>query len=408
MNQRKDVSYISKLNKINVLNLIRNSVGITRVDIVKETKLSAPTVTRIVDGLIEDNLVTMTGEGDSTGGRPPKLLKFTGSYNYVVGVDLGSTSIRVGVSDLEGRIITEIEAPTDLEGGFEKIVKQVGKLIRKVIERSKLNDQKILGVGVAVAGLINKNHGLIVYSPNFNWRDVDLGKELGKHIALPVFHDNVSRVTALGELIHGVGKKYKNFISVNVGYGIGAGIIIDGQRYFGSQGFTGELGHIVLDRESAYVGKDGIRGGLEALSSGYGIADIAKTRIAKEEKNSLILELAGGQLEDITAKQVIDAAKAGDRLANEIFDNAMYYLAMGLDILIKLFNPEAIVVSGGLTRSGEIFFDKLNEHLDASHMLPAAKEVPILPSSFQDDATLTGAFSLVISKILSFEDSIVI
>lgn len=406
MNQRKDVSYISKLNKINVLNLIRNSVGITRVDIVKKTKLSAPTVTRIVDSLIEDNLVKMTGEGDSTGGRPPKLLKFTGSYNYVVGVDLGSTSIRVGISDLEGKIITEIETPTDLEGGFEKIVKQVGKLIKKVIDRSKLNDRKILGVGVAVAGLINKNNGLIVYSPNFNWRNVNLETELSKHTDLPIFHDNVSRVTALGELIHGAGKKYKNFVSVNVGYGIGAGIIIDGQRYFGSQGFTGELGHIVLDRGSEYVGKDGIRGGLEALSSGYGIAEIARTRIAKGEKDSLIFKMAGGKLEDITARQVIDAAKSGDRLATEIFDNAMYYLAMGLDILIKLFNPEAIVLSGGLTRSGDIFFDKLNENLDASHMLPAAKEVPILPSSFKDDATLIGAFSLVISKILTFDDHI--
>jgi glucokinase-like ROK family protein len=404
-NQKKDASYINKLNKIVVLNLIRDSVEISRADIVKKTKLSAPTVTRIVDSLINAKLVAMAGEGSSTGGRPPKLIRFTGDHSYVVGVDLGSTSIRAGISDLEGNFITEIETPTDLGGGFEKVVDQVGKLIAKLIDRSKLDDQKIMGIGLAVAGLINRETGNIEYSPVFNWRHVNLRNELNKHIDLPIFYDNVSRVTALGELLYGVGKKYKNFISVNTGFGIGAGIIIEGARYFGNRGFTGELGHIVLDKNSEYVGKDGIKGCLEALSSGYGIAEIAKIRVKTEGSSSLILSNAAGNISDITAKHVIDAAKDGDSLALEIFDDAMNYLAIGIDLLIKLFNPGAIILSGGLTKSGEIFFNKLNEYLGASQLLPAENGVALLPSSFKDDATLMGAFSLVISKILLLEDT---
>ena len=405
---RKDASYINKLNKISVLGLIRGSIQISRADIVKKTKLSAPTVTRIVDSLIKDKLVTMVGEGDSTGGRPPKLIRFIGSHSYVIGVDLGSTSIRAGISDLDGSIITEIETPTDLGGGFEKIVDQVGVLITKLISRSKLDKGKILGLGVAVAGLINRKNGNIEYSPVFNWRNVNLESELSKHVDLPIFYDNVSRVTALGELLYGAGKKYKDFISVNAGFGIGAGIIIDGHRYFGSNGFTGELGHVVLDRESKYVGKDGIKGCLEALSSGYGIAEIAKTRIANDNQDSQILNAAGGELDNITAKNVIDAAKAGDQLASEIFDDAMHYLAIGLDVLIKLFNPSAIIISGGLTKSGDIFFNKLNEYLGTSQLLPSENDkVSLLPSSFKDDATLMGAFSLVISKILLFENQLI-
>jgi glucokinase-like ROK family protein len=404
--QRKDASYINRLNKITVLSLIRESIQISRADIVKKTKLSAPTVTRIVDSLIGDKLVTMIGEGDSTGGRPPKLIKFTGNHNYVVGVDLGATSVRAGVSDLDGNFITEIETPTNLNGGFEAIVNQVGTLITKLVSRSKLDKSKILGVGLAVAGLINKENGQIEYSPVFNWRNVNLENELAKHIDLPVFYDNVSRVTALGELLYGIGKEHKNFISVNAGFGIGAGIIIEGERYFGSKGFTGELGHIVLDRDSQYVGKDGLRGCLEALASGYGIAEIAKNRIGKNKTDSKIINAANGKLDDITAKDVIDAAKDGDPLAMEIFEEAINYLAIGLDVLIKLFNPTAIVVSGGLTKSGDVFFDKLNKHLSTSRLIPLEKKVALLPSSFKDDATLMGAFSMVISKVLIFENSI--
>lgn len=408
INHKKNASYINLLNKIKVLSLIRESMEISRADIVKRTKLSAPTITRIVDSLIADNLVTMIGEGDSTGGRPPKLIRFIGDHNYVIGVDLGATNIRVGISNLDGDIITEIETPTDLAGGFEKIISQVGALISKLINRSRLDQDKILGLGVAVAGLVNKENGHIEYSPVFNWRNVDLQKELSKYVSIPIFHDNVSRVTALGELLYGIGKKHKNFISVNAGFGIGAGIIIDGNRFFGSNGFTGELGHIVLDRESDYVGKDGIKGCLEALSSGYGIAEIAKIRLSREDGYHPIIIAAGGSLEAVTAKTVIDTAKSGDPLAMDIFDNAMKYLATGLDVLIKLFNPTVIIISGGLAKSGDLFFEKLNEYLSASRLLPYENRVEIVPSSFKDDATLMGAFSLVISKILSFDDRIVL
>lgn len=403
--QRKDASYINRLNKIEVLRLIRESGEISRADIVKRTNLSAPTVTRIVDSLINDKLAVMVGEGDSTGGRPPKLIKFDGSHNHVIGIDLGSTSIRGVISNLEGIFVTEIETPTDLKGGFEKVSLQVAQLIHKLIDRSKLGEDKILGVGLAVAGLINSQSGIVEYSPVFNWRKVNLKSELRKHIKLPVFYDNVSRVTALGELFYGIGKDYKNFICVNVGYGIGAGIIINGAPFYGSKGFTGEIGHIVLDRSSSCVGKDGVHGCLEALSSGYGIAEIAKSRL-KGGAESKIIDAAGGKIEKITAKIVIDAAKEGDPLAKEIFDEAMHYLGIGLDALIKLYNPEVIVLSGGLTRSGEIFFENLRNYASENKFQAVEEEVPLLPSSFGDDATLIGAFSLIISKVLQFENGV--
>lgn len=400
----KDASYVNLLNKIEVLNLIRESKEISRADIVKQINLSAPTVTRIVDGLIKDNLAIMVGEGDSTGGRPPKMIRFDGSNAYVIGIDLGSTSIRAAISNLEGKFITEIETPTDLEGGFKKISLQVAKLIERLIERSKLDYNKILGVGLAVAGFIRYDTGIIEYSPVFNWRKVNLRNELRKHINMPIFYDNVTRVTALGELVHGIGKKYKNFICINAGYGIGAGIIINGAPFFGSRGFASEFGHIIVDYKSEYVGKGGLKGSLDALASGYGIAESAKRRLRESPKEkSKILVKAGGDINAITAKHVIDSAKEEDAVALEVVEVAFEYWGIGLDALIKLFNPEAIVIAGGLIRSGEFFFDRIKENI-LSHKLNELEHlVPIIPSSFGDDATITGALSLVISKILQFD-----
>lgn len=398
----KDSSYINRLNKIEVLKIIRESKVVSRAEIVKLARLSAPTVTRIVDGLIESQLVQMVGEGDSTGGRPPKLLKFDGSQAYVIGIDLGSTSIRGAISNLRGDILIEIETPTDINGGFKKTCLQIDKLIDKLKERSKLDTTKILGLGLAVAGLINFESGIIEYSPVFNWKKVNLRDELGKYLDLPIIYDNVSRVTAFGELLQGVGRKYNNFIFVNAGYGIGAGIIIDGKPFYGNRGFAGEFGHILLDSRGKYVGKDGLKGSLESMASGYGIAEIAKHCVA-ENKNSKILEKVHGFKERITAEIVVECAQEGDVLAEEIFDEAMRYWGIGLDILVKLFDPEAIVLTGGLTRNGDIFFEKLRENMSKNRFKEVKDEMQLLPSSFGEDASLIGALSLILNKVFQFE-----
>ncbi|TMU54625.1 ROK family transcriptional regulator [Flagellimonas algicola] len=398
----KDASYINKLNKIEILKIIRDTELVSRAEIVKLTKLSAPTVTRIVDDLVESGLAVVVGEGDSTGGRPPKMLKFDGSQEYVIGIDLGSTSIRGAISNLKGNIIIEVETPTDLSGGVEKICDQIAQLVDKLKKRSNLDVSKILGMGLAVAGLIDFNSSIIEYSPVFNWKKVDLKNELSKHLDLPLFYDNVSRVTAFGELLHGIGKKYDNFIFVNAGYGIGSGVIIDGKPLYGNKGFSGELGHIIVDSESDFVGKDGLRGSLESLSSGYGIAEIAKAKVASNPKSN-ILSKVNGKKEDITAKIVVDCAKEEDSLATEIFDTAMGHLGIGLDMLIKMFDPQAIVLTGGLTKNGDIFFDKIKEHIAKNRFQQLEREVHILPSSFGEDASLIGALSIILHRIFQFD-----
>jgi len=275
---------------------------------------------------------------------------------------------------------------------------QVGGLIEKLCERALKNSFPIWGIGIAVCGMVNMNTGIIEYSPIFGWKNVNIQEALSKFTNLNIAFGNVTHLIALGELLYGVGKEYKNFICINVGYGIGAGIIIDRKLFGGADGIAGEIGHIVVDKYSSRKGLEGINGTLEALASGYGVADIAR-ELSKSDKESILFPMQSG---DIDAKMVFDAAKKGDRLALEIIDGIAVNLSIGIDILIKLFNTECIVLSGGLVQNGDVLINKIRKEVMNYSLNAVSRSVPIVSSGFGDNAGLMGSFSLILERILFF------
>ncbi len=386
-------------NKIKVLQLIRNEKEITRAEIIRLSGLSAPTVTRIVENLVQLKLIQTDGIGSSVGGRPPQLIRFQSKENYVIGIDLGATYIRSALSNLDGEFIFEIHVSTNLKKGFDGIMEQVGELIEKLSERARQKSLTLWGIGIAVCGMVNKKSGIVEYSPIFGWKNVNLQKALAKYTNLKIALGNVTHLIALGELLYGVGKDYKNFISINLGYGIGSGIIIDGKLFGGVDGIAGEIGHIVVDKHSKRQGLEGITGTLEAVASGYGLADIARERAGSDPESILYPIIR----EDIDAKKVFDAAKNGDRLANEIIDEVAGFLSIGIDTLIKLFNTECIVLSGGLVQNGDVLTEKIRTEVKNYSMSAISRSVPIVTSGFGENAALMGSFSLILERILLME-----
>ena len=386
-------------NKIKVLQLIRNAKEITRAEIIRLSGLSAPTVTRIVESLVQLNLIQSEGLGSSIGGRPPQLINFKSKENYVIGIDLGATFIRSALSNLDGEFIFEIHVPTNLKKGFDGVMDQVGGLIEKLSERATQKSLPLWGIGIAVCGMVNKNTGIVEYSPIFGWKNVNIQEALSKHTSLKIALGNVTHLIALGELLYGVGKDYRNFICVNLGYGIGSGIIIDGKLFGGADGIAGEVGHIVMDRHNNRKGLEGVSGTLEALASGYGIADVAR-ELAKSDSASVLYSLDD---EDIDARKVFEAAKNGDRLAGEIICNVAGYLSVSIDILIKLFNTECIVLSGGLVQNGDLLINKIREQVTNYALSGVSRTVPIVQSGFGENAALMGSFSLILERILLLE-----
>jgi glucokinase-like ROK family protein len=396
--------YINKLNKIKILSLIRKTDNVSRATVAKLSGLSAPTVSRIVEGLIAEGLVREVGSGVSQGGRRPTLLKFSDQSNFIIGVDLGTTQIYGVLSDFDAKIVAEIRRPTRVEEGFARVMKNTAEVISELANYPNGNKKKrIYGIGMAVAGLINRTQNIVEFSPDFHWHKVDVVAALAQYHKIPLIFDNVTRVMALGEIWYGLGKQFKNLICVNAGYGIGAGIIIDGKPLYGPLGLAGEFGHITMDKNSRVQCECGNYGCLEALSSGNAIAKTAQVRLA-ESGASALREACGGNPGNLTAKMVADLAKQGDPLASDIFDTAVEYLGIGIAGLINLFSPEAVVIGGGVAQSGSILFDKIRKTVNSRALDKVASGVLIKPASFGIKAAVMGAVSLVLSDVVNLKN----
>jgi len=206
---------------------------------------------------------------------------------------------------------------------------------------------------------------------------------------------------ALGELNYGTGQRYENFVVINIGYGIASGIVIDGKTVFGSQGNAGEFGHIIVDPNSNIKCKCGAYGCLEALASGRRIAALGKELFTRGKSQKLI-ELCKSDPDLIDAKIVFEAARLGDKDSYEILGIVTNYLGIGIASLINLLDPEVIFIGGGVSSNGEIFFKPLIKAIK-KHIISRNKKLEIKPVTFSDYATLIGAFSLVVNKIIQFE-----
>jgi glucokinase-like ROK family protein len=397
---RLDASYINRTNKIRVLDLIRNSSTISRAELTKKAALSAPTITRIVDALIHQNhMVEEVGIGDSDGGRPPNLIRFAGADKYVIGIDLGTTHIDGIVANLNADIIVELRVPTVVGSGYQEVMHRTSTLINDLVEQSGVDQKNVLGVGVAVAGLVDKDKKIVEFSPDFGWHDVNVGLDIHKEISLPIVFDNVTRVMAMGERHFGYGRTVDNFICVNIGYGIGAGIIVDGKPFYGTHGMSGEFGHIVIDPASEVQCMCGNRGCLEALASGHGITLAAERGLEQGEKS--VLNDGTVFTEPVTAEAVAHAAADGDQFALQVITTAARQIGLGIANLINLFDPQAIIIGGGVTSSGPLLFDTVQQVVSERSLSRHSKEIAIIQSSFGSRASVMGAISLILSEVLN-------
>ncbi len=394
---RESESDVSTLNRVRVLQLIRDEKEITRLDIIGKTGLSAPTVSRIIDALLSKKLIIQEELGESSGGRPPQIIRLNSKNNYVIGVDIGGDFIRAIYSNLDGEFIYEIHIPTEIELGFDGIMKKVGSLIQKLHSRGNGDDRSVFGVGIAVAGVVDSKSEKVLYSPSLNWNHVDIKVALKKYTDLSISIGNVANMIALGELFYGIGSAYNSFISINLEYGIGTGIVINRAPFLGSTGFSGELGHIVVNDNDGRIGSDGIRGTLETHASSYEIVNSIKERIEHGE-DSIFKNHKGS----ITIYDVIEAAKNGDTLSNQVLDNATHLIAKGIDTMIKLFDPEAVTINGGISIR-ESFFNDILEKLEETSLPNHPVVVPVIPSTYNEQGALMGAFSLVLNRIMKLE-----
>jgi glucokinase len=261
---------------------------------------------------------------------------------------------------------------------------------------SDIDLKQVLGMGVAAAGLVNPGTGVLLYSPNLpRLRDAPLKALLEQEIKAPVWLANDASLAALGEHRFGAGRGFSHLVYITVSTGIGGGVIIDNALFLGSQGFAAEIGHMVIDPDGPRCACGNI-GCLEALASGSAIARMASEEMSKG-KVSVITSLADNDLSGVTAEVVARAAQSGDPLASEIMERAGTSLGIGVVNLLHLFDPELIIIGGGVSRAGELILAPVRKVI-AERAMPGFRQAKVVTSALGDDSGLYGAVALVLEK----------
>jgi len=376
--QAARLNTIRDINRQIVLNYVREREPISRAEIARETELQRSTISAIVEDLKTEGLVEEVGEGESTGGRRPTLLKLRAVGPIAIGVSITPTCTTVATSDLAGRVIDQEEFLTDAD----KTISQVIKVVREFTTRHK---GSIEGVGVSLPGLVDPSTGNALYIPYFLWRDLPISEMIADAVGLPVVIDNDANAVALAELWFGRPEvnDARDFILVLVAEGVGTGIIFDGQVYRGQRGAAGEFGHMVIGRGAPVPCSCGSDDCWEAFSS-------ERAAIAR------YLNLSGAPAET-TFIEVVDRALNGEADAKAALVETARHLGVGISNLIIGFSPEAVVVGGEIARAWDLIESALTETIANSvrRGLPSAR---ILPSTLGEKPTLRGALSLVLAS----------
>lgn len=307
-----------------------------------------------------------------------------------IGIDLGGTKIITALVDTEGRIIFRDYRETEAARGPAAVMARMIDAASRVMNGGGVAAAQISAVGVAAPGPIDARSGIVTTPPNLpGWKDTPLRQLIQDELGLPTALENDANAAALAEHRFGAGRGTKHMIYVTASTGIGGGFILNGELYNGATGGAGEIGHMTILPQGPHCGC-GNRGCLEALASGRAIAREARERV-KCGVPTLIADLAEGDPDRISAKLVAQADAQGDIEAQEILDEAMTYLGVGMANLVNLFNPELIVIGGGLTKMGARLFDPVRRIIDRRAFRTAAQVVKVVPAQLGDDVGVLGA-----------------
>lgn len=314
------------------------------------------------------------------------------SKPYVVGIDIGGTNTVFGIVDARGTVLASSSIKTRKHAKIEDYIDELHVELTKLIETNEATD-KIAGIGI---GAPNANYftGVIADGVNLPWpTPIPLADLVSEKFGLPVAITNDANAAAIGEMTYGAARGMKDFIMITLGTGVGSGIVINGQMVYGHDGFAGELGHVIMKRNNGRTCGCGRTGCLEAYASATGVARTAREFLdARANEESLLRNM---DIDSITSKDVYDAAVAGDKLAKDVFDFTGEILGEALADFISFSSPEAIILFGGLAKSGDLLMKPLKEAMDRNTMIVFKGKVKLLISELKEsDAAVLGASAL--------------
>jgi len=313
---------------------------------------------------------------------------------FIVGVDLGGTNIVTGAVADDGNTNYAMRSePTRSDQGADAVVARMVRMIETAIDETIAETgctrADFAGVGVGAPGPLDRERGVVITTPNLGWKNYPLRDVIADRVGLPVKLDNDANCATLGEWWLGAARGGRNVVGMTIGTGIGGGLILDGRLYHGSSDVAGEIGHTTIDVTGRRC-KCGNYGCLEAYASGPSIAERAREQL-QGDHGSLMYQLVQGELERLTAAIVYEAAKQGDETALDVVRETARFLGAGIANLLNTFNPDVVVIAGGVTQAGDTLFDPLRREVRKRAFAAAVDACRIVPGSLPGNAGVVGA-----------------
>lgn len=381
--QRGSFQMMKSVNKSLILNKIRMSQPISRAQIAKEVKLTPPTVSSIVKELIEENLVKETKLGESKGGRKPTMLQINSEHFNVIGIDIGPSNIHCLLSDLSGRIVEQFSMKVNADLSQEQFLNRLINITKQMIGLAPNPDQ-IVGIGIAMHGVVDVASGTSLFAPNLKLKNIPIKDTLESEFDLTVSVENDARAMALGESWFGNHTDSSSMLVLNLSNGVGAGAVVNGKLYHGYNDIAGEVGHMTIDLQGP-ICECGNKGCLQTFATGKAIVREANAHIRDRHFS--------------TAEEVYHEAIAGNKQSIEVLEKIGSYIGIGLTNLIHIINPETIILGGGVTRSSEFLMPIIKEEINRRALTDDAKNTIVKITSLGKNATLLGAIALILNEL---------
>jgi N-acetylglucosamine repressor len=377
-------------NRNLVLKTIFEHATISRIEIARLTSLTRTTVSDIVGDLITEQLVNEIGIGSSIGGKSPILLSLMEDSRYLIGLDLAHNQFRGAVVNLRGRVREMVTRPVN-----NRNVNDALALVFEILDRlMETACQPLVGIGVGTPGLVNTSEGVVVNAVNLDWKNLPLAHMIQDRYHLPVYVLNDSQAAAMGEFTYGKDHQSdNNLIVINVGLGIGAGIVINGHLFQGDGGGAGEIGHVVAVPEGGILCRCGNRGCLETVASAQAVTKRIQT-LAKQSANT---QLPRSSLE-INLDTIEHAFISGDPLARQVVLEAGCYLGMAISSLIGALNVQKIVMVGEMTRFGASWLEAVQETVLKTSLPRLSQETRVEIGLLGENVIILGASALLVNN----------
>ncbi|NQT75142.1 MAG: ROK family transcriptional regulator [Candidatus Omnitrophica bacterium] len=385
-----------------ILELIRRNGPITRADISKITDLNIVTVSNYINTYISEGLVIEGGMEASSGGRKPSLVNLNEANGFAIGLDLGhmgaeGTTMVGMVTNLSGKVITRIERERQKDS-MDRIIDKSVDLIDELVSKKGVNKEKVKGVGIGVGGVIDENLGTVRDSTRNGLRTsyISIKGLIEQRFGVPSFLGNDATFAAFGEKMHALPMDVEDVIYMYSD--VGSGIIIKGGIYCGASGSAGEI-RVNYPRNGEYMKLSRNLSFLLPLGLDLGLISQATKLIKEEGIKSTISEEAGTNLKNLTVDIIINSAKSGDTLAIELLEDAAVNMGVRVAYLVNLFNPEIVIIGGGIEKSGSLFLEPLRRTVRKWAFEEPANVVKIIPAHLGKDAVALGGASVVIRDV---------